>query len=183
MRQIYFHYQALLIPFIFFSAIVGYQRAKKVAKGRIFTLLVLFFILANLINIYYYSPLPLPFLKEPFELQTVNTDKLNIIREWQAKLKDDQIKVSTTPQIAPFFTRRQYYYNFLFDPALYSLGVDQSDIIKESERFKLADYVIIAKSELNPSDPVVKVFIDQLTTHPDFSVVYDNNDIAVYKKK
>lgn len=183
MRQIYFHYQAVLIPFIFFSSLVGYARTKKKIKGALFSFLISLFVVGNLVSIYYYSPLPLPFLHEPFEFKNVNTTKLKIIHEWQEKLKDDQIKVATTPQIAPFFTHRQYYYNFLFDPALYSLVAKEGDIIKESDRFKLADYVVVAKSELNPADPVVKVFIDQLTTHPDFVVVYDQDDIAVYKKK
>ncbi|GAB4219756.1 MAG: hypothetical protein Fur009_7360 [Candidatus Microgenomates bacterium] len=191
MRAIYFHYHALIVAFLFIALIYGIKRFLILVKNKkirlIFFLLFLYF---NLQAIYLYSPLPF-FVKEKVNYQDIHPLTLQSIRYWQEKLKDENITVSTTPKLAPFFTSRKQYFNFLFDPAFGEIGEVENDIIGRSDKYKKADYVIIYKKEIGDVGlgSLQGKFYQKLQNDKDFQMIYSDslNDryggsIEVYKK-
>lgn len=121
-------------------------------------------------------------LKTQFFYKEIDSIKTNSIKIWQNNLNDENIKVSTTPKLAPFFTNRKYYYNFLYDTAFSEMGLTEKDILrKEINKYILADYVIINKSEIIGALPV-KFYLKLREDH-DFKMIFsDDQEIEVYKK-
>lgn len=189
MRAIYFHYNSLIVAVFYFSLIWGVKNLQNIflKQKKFFYLSIITFIITNLNSIYLYNPFPF-FTKKKVSYQEITEIKKNSIKIWQEKLKDDKIKVSTTPKLAPFFTNRQYYYNFLFDPAYREVGIEDNFIIKKSDKYKLVDYVIINKEEIGnlSKGSLSLIFYNQLTNDKSFQLIYsDNRDdksIEVYKK-
>ncbi|MEN9327840.1 MAG: hypothetical protein RI947_648 [Candidatus Parcubacteria bacterium] len=181
MKAIYFHYSAVLVVFVYFSAIVGYTRiAKRVPRIYANSILVIV-ILLNIWTMYQFNPGPKELVKEPLYLSQYNAKKLKAVQAWSNKL-GDSVKVATTPQLAPFFSARQYYYNFLFDPSFYSYGIPEDDIIKEIANYEHADYVIVAKSELHDDMKILTLFHEHLKSNIKYARIVEDNDIEVYKK-
>lgn len=182
MRVIYFHYNAILVPFMIFSAISGYAYIKKRWAKR--PVIVGFFIglfcMCNLISMYLFNPVPYGLVQNPASTYNINTTKLAAVRMWSARLSDSNIKVATSPQLAPFFTDHRYYYNFLFDPAAYDQGYTDGDIIKGIDNYEKADYVIVSRSELHDDQAILKEFHDHLQGNPKYHRIYDKNDLEVY---
>ncbi|MCS6956406.1 MAG: DUF2079 domain-containing protein [Patescibacteria group bacterium] len=193
MRAIYFHYHAIIIAFLFIALIFGIKRfldlpiiKNKIIKISIF----LIFIFLNIRSIYFYNPLPF-LVKNKIKYKDIHWLTKKSINYWQEKLKDENITVSTTPLLAPFFTNRKTYYNFLFDPAFGETGEIEEDIIKKSDNYKKADYVIIYKKEigsLNSGTLPVK-FYQKLKEDKNFEMIYADSlnekyegSIEVYKK-
>jgi hypothetical protein len=104
------------------------------------------------------------------------------LQYWQEILKNDKIKVSTTETIAPFFTQRQYFYNFFFDPAFQILGQSKETIERTIKNYSLADYVIIYKKDVYPNDELRARFYDDLRMNKNFQIVESSKDLEVYKK-
>lgn len=185
MRMIYFHYNSLIVPFIIFSAICGLSKINKTDKLKKYTnIILLVFILLNMVSIYLFNPLPFSFLKQPYWWGAINQDKLTIIKTWNQKLGDNE-KVATTPRLAPFFSGRRYYHNFLYDTGYVGIGISDNDIIKAISNYTLADYVIIDKSEIfgNKNDKLPKLFYNALFNNIDYQKIYsDRTGIEVYKK-
>lgn len=181
MRSYYFHYHSVITAFSFYSLILGYKEFNKVFGSQIIHRLALIIFISGNIYLYHlYSPLPF-FTKEPVKYK-VNKDKLETILFWQRKLSDEKIKISTTPKIAPFFTQRIYYYNFLYDPSYHSLGYSDEQIFaKKGEVYKLADYIIIDKDELQTT--VAVRLYNNFLKDKHYQSVYNKNNILVYKKK
>ncbi len=186
MRSIFFHYNSVIVAFIFYSLILGYKNFLNIVKNK--KLQIIFFaifIFLNLISIYKYNPVPY-FVKQPISYQEIDSIKNNSIKIWQNNLKDENIKVSTTPKLAPFFTNRKYYYNFLYDTAFSEMGLTEKDILKnEVNKYTLADYVIINKPEIgNINKEILPVkFYQELIKNLDFKLIFsDGQDIEVYKK-
>jgi uncharacterized membrane protein len=185
-RSILFHYNSVIVAFIFYSLILGYKNFCQIVKNK--KLQVTFFavfIFFNLRSIYLYNPIPY-FVKRPVNYSELNPITKNSLALWKEKLKDDNIKVSTTPKLAPLFTNRRYYYNFLFDSAFREGGLTEKDILKnEINKYVLADYVIINKQEIgdiNKETLPVK-FYQGLIKNLDFKLIFfDSQDIEVYKK-
>lgn len=188
MREIYFHYNAIIVPFIFYSLILGYKFFDDKVKNKIVKNYVLaMFIGLNLLSIYLYSPLPLKFLKQPMFLRNPTDLKIKTIFAWEDKLKDPSIKVATTPILAPYFTERHYYYNFLYDPAYVSMGYTDEDVMASSKDvYKLADYVIIDKLEIgdiNGRGTLPVKFYQNFRRDNNYQMIYsDDHDIEVYKR-
>lgn len=185
MKMIYFHYNSLIVPFILFSAILGY---KKITQNKVLkkysNIFLAVFVVSNLISIYYFNPLPFKFLKEPYWWGKVETRKINVLRQWHKTLDDNQ-KVATTPRIAPFFTGRQYYYNFLYDTGYAGMNKSDSDIIKKISYYNQAQYVVIDRSEI--FDPqageLPKKFYQDLISNTNYKMIFkDRCGIEVYKK-
>lgn len=185
-RSILFHYSSVIVAFIFYSLILGYKNFNRLVKNNfikkiIFTL----FIILSLRSMFLYNPIPY-FVEHPVNYQDINKITENSIKIWQEKLKDNNIKVSTTPKLAPFFTSRKYYYNFLYDSAYASMGQTKEDIIKnEIDKYNLAEYIIINRLEIGDTNkktlPVI--FYKNLKENRDFETIYfDNRDIEVFKK-
>ncbi len=185
MRSILFHYNSIIVSFLFYSLILGYRNFDKLVKNRsIKNLAFILFIIFNLRSIYLYNPVPY-FVKRPVNYSELNPITKSSLALWKEKLKDDNIKVSTTPKLAPYFTNRRYYHNFLYDSAYSVMGLVDDDIISTIDDYKEVNYVIIYKPEIGDIDtenlPVK--FYQRLRDDHDFKMIFsDDNDIEVYKK-
>lgn len=110
---------------------------------------------------------PLPYSQQAqMEAFAPPTTPLQKIYEWQYKLRNDNIKVSTTTTIAPFFSGRRYYYYF-------------------SVRYTDADYIILKpsnvyKHDYDPSDLVAPYVA--LKKDSRYQLVDSGEDFEVYKK-
>ncbi|PIW73593.1 hypothetical protein CO005_00645, partial [Candidatus Roizmanbacteria bacterium CG_4_8_14_3_um_filter_34_9] len=188
-RSIYFHYNSIIVAFLFYSLILGYKNFDKIIKNKfIKSIVFLIFILVNFYSIYLYNPIPY-FVKQPTIYKDINKIKSRSIQFWVDKLKDENIKVSTTPKLAPFFTNRKYYYNFLYDTAYASMGKTDEDIYKnEIDKYTLADYIIINRSEIGDISkeniPVKFYFklLDDKNFKMEFGDDQGENSIEVYKR-
>ncbi|MDO9027247.1 MAG: DUF2079 domain-containing protein, partial [Candidatus Roizmanbacteria bacterium] len=185
MRSIFFHYNSIIVSFLFYSLILGYKNFYQIVKNK--KLQVTFFavfIFLNLRSIYLYNPVPY-FVKQPVNYRETDSITKKSLETWTKILKDDEIKVSTTPKLAPFFTNRRYYHNFLYDSAYSVMGLVDDDIISTIDDYKEVNYVIIYKPEIGDLDsgtlPVK--FYQKLRDDHDFKMIFsDDNDIEVYKK-
>lgn len=188
-RSILFHYNSIIVSFMFYSLILGYKNIGKIIKNKnIKKLLFILFIILNLRSIYLYNPIPY-FVKHPVNYKNVGKTKTESIRYWVNKLKDENIKVATTPKLAPFFTNRKYYFNFLYDSSYASMGKTDEDIYKnEIDKYALADYIIINRSEIGDiSKGGIPVnFYFKLIDDKNFQMIFtdekDGESIEVYKK-
>lgn len=186
MRSIFFHYNSVIVAFIFYSLILGYKNFIELVKNKkIQNIFFVIFIFLNIRSIYQYNPVPY-FVKHPVSYKEIDSIKANSIKIWQNNLKDENIKVSTTPKLAPLFTNRRYYYNFLFDSAFREMKLTEKDILKnEVDKYTLADYVIINKSEIgNVNKETLPIkFYQHLRKNNNFKMIFfDNQEIEVYKK-
>ncbi len=181
-RSVLFHYNSVIVSFIFYSLILGYKNFTKIIKNRtIQNVFFAVFLVLNMRSIYKYNPVP-DFVKYPVSYKEIDFIKNNSIKAWQNNLKDENIKVSTTPKLAPFFTNRRFYYNFLYDSAFASMGITEAEIIKnEIDKYNLADYVIINKQEVKQG--LNNKFYNKLKNDVDYQMIFfDNQEIEVYKK-
>lgn len=176
MRASYFHYNAVLVPFIYFSAIMGFRRMK------FRNILLVVYLASNIYFMYQYSPLPFRFMRQPYMMKPINQQKMASIREWQVLLADDSIPVATTPSIAPFFTNRRYFYNFLYDTGFRGAGLSEDDIINDIGTYKNAKYIVLSISEVDSEGSLSQKFYKNLQTNADYKVVYSKNDIIVYRQ-
>jgi uncharacterized membrane protein len=188
-RSIFFHYNSIIIAFLFYSLILGFKNFNKIIKNKIVRgVFFLIFISANIYSLYLYNPVPY-FVKNPVHYSEADKTKSESIKYWVNKLKDENIKVSTTPKLAPFFTSRRYYYNFLYDTAYASMGQKKEDVIKnEINKYNLADYIIINRSEigdLSKEELPVKFYFN-LLDDKNFQMIFTDEQgqasIEVYKK-
>jgi len=168
MQLIQYHYTALLTPFIFLSLIYG---IKKVNKKQIILGLI---ILIQCYTFFTRSPLRIPYYEDKAAL--------NFVKSWQVKLKDESIPVSTSGHLAPYFSGRRYFYNFLFDFAYGSQGIKDSEIRALVNHYEKAEYVIIMKSEMDPTDERVMRYYFHLKHNTQFIKIADEAGIEVYKK-
>lgn len=186
MRSILFHYNSIIVSFLFYSLILGYRNFNRLIKSKLIkNLILIIFIILNLRSIYLYNPIPY-FVKRPVNYQNLNQITEKSVKIWQEKLKNENIKVSTTPKLAPFFTTRKYYYNFLYDSAFSEIGLTEKDILKkEMNKYVLADYVIINKLEIGDvnKETLPTKFYQHLRKNNNFRMIFsDNQEIEVYKK-
>ena len=188
-RSILFHYNSVIVAFLFYSLILGYNNFDKIIKNKnIKILFFVIFIILNLRFMYSYNPIPY-FVKQPVDYKDVDINKKESIKYWMKKLKDENIKVSATPKLAPFFTNRIYYYNFLYDSSYATMGKIDEDIYKnEIDKYSLADYIIINRSEIGDisrSEIPVKFYF-KLLDDKEFEMIFTDeqgeNSIEVYKK-
>lgn len=181
MRNLYFHYSSTIIPFVFIGAIyglarvIGFLNQYPEKRNRLLTVIFILVFGLSLYDGFRFGPLA------DFSYQ-IDEKKLFYVNYWRKKLKDDQIKVSSTPQLAPFFTSRRYYYNFLFDPAYKERGLSEKTLIKNLDKYKKADFVVIGKWEIDANSPLIKMFYENLKENKDFSLVFNKQDIEVYKR-
>ncbi|KKP66518.1 MAG: hypothetical protein UR68_C0012G0004 [Candidatus Roizmanbacteria bacterium GW2011_GWA2_35_19] len=188
-RSFYFHYNSIIVSLLFYSSIIGYKNFLNLIKDKgARTIVFLIFIILNVVSIYRYNPLPEQ-VRQPAKYKDINTIKKKSIEFWVKKLESENIKVATTPKLAPFFTNRKYYYNFLYDSAFATMGQLESDILKDDiDKYVLADYVIINRSEIGDIGKMglsAKFYL-KLLADRNFQMIYsDNRDgesIEVYKK-
>ncbi len=189
MRSYYFHYNSVIVSFLFYSLILGYKNFNEKVKNSFLKKLVfILFLFLNIYSIYKYNPLPSSFVKEPIRYKEINPITKKSIETWRQKLKDENIIVSTTPKLAPFFTNRITYHNFLYDSAFSEMGLVDDDIIKTIDDYQIADYVIIYRKEIDPFNKgtLSVKFYQRLISDKNYQMIYSDNlnerSIEVYKK-
>lgn len=161
MRNIIFHYTAVIQPFVFFSAIYGVKKIMKKLRAEQIAISLL---LVAIVFSYFKGPLPYSREREihPFKYPQSSLD----VVFWEEILKNESIKVSSTSQLAPHFTSRRYFY--LFSPW-----------------YELADYVVLRRSEIYnyPDKAVLIPLYEKLKKDSQFQKIYQKDDLEVFKKK
>lgn len=166
MRNIYFHYTAVLTPFIFISGIYGFTRFLSIFKtAKRFTwFFIALFVIFPVYFSYTYSPLPYALRKEVAAFAPLTEEQTDAYI-WQKKLDDPSLKIMATGHLGPLFASRRYFYNF-------------------AEHYYLADYVVLSVDEAYNSfeGDKVRVAYEKLQSDERFSMIYKNNNFEVYKK-
>ena len=120
MRNLVFHYTAVITPFVFISSIFGARtllafflkdRKGKERENQYTVRLAGYIIVCAVIFAYFKGPLPFSREKEihPFKYPQV---EYQLVQKWENILKSESLKVSSTGQLAPHFTSRRYFYTF-----------------------------------------------------------------------
>jgi len=192
MRNIYFHYDAVITPFVFISAIYGVRTvltsklktfilllnriAKKVAIPKRHMRFVsfirhhpektvmVFLGISIVATSLYMSPIPWGHHRDLFPFMPY-PKKYGDVQLWKKYLNDDSLKVSTTGHLAPHFTSRRYFYNF-------------------AEGYDHADYVVIDRSEISRGfqSELKKLEYQRLLRDFRYIKVYDVHGIEVFKQ-
>ncbi len=170
MRNIIFHYTALLTPFVFISALFSIRLLRDALQTRWSARTVLVtisvpFTVAMLYAIFSYGPLPFAGNRQTYMFRS-NPPHRPALYEWAERLKDDSIKVASTGKFAPFFTSRRYFYDL-------------------SMNYTYAEYVVVNPDEAingwgnERSAPGYQA----VRLDPAYEKVYDEEYLEVYKKK
>lgn len=164
MRNIIFHYTAVIQPIVFISSIYGAAWLINRFKFRRTVWIGIFILTTSLIFTYFKGPLPYsreqevhPFIYPQKEAKVVAT--------WAMILKDENLKISTTGQLAPHFTSRRYFYIF-------------------SNNYPLADYIVLRTGEIYnyPEKDVLIPIYQKLIKDKRFEKIYGDGSLEVYKK-
>jgi len=174
------------VAILYYSIILGYKNITNIFKNKlVHKIFLLTFIILNIRAIYLYNPVP-GWVKHPINYKNLDQTVGTSILKWQGLLEDENIKVATTPKLAPYFTNRRYYYNFLYDSAYKEMGIAEKDILRDNiNKYQLADYVIINKEEIgNVNETKLPVkFYQKLVNDKNFEMIFsDDIKIEVYKK-
>lgn len=166
MRNIYFHYTAVLTPFIFISGLYGFKRFISIFKSgqRYAWFFIALFTVFPLYFSYAFSPLPYAQRKEVMPFVRITEEQTDAY-VWQKELSDPNLKIMATGHLGPLFASRRYFYNF-------------------AEHYHLADYVVLSVDEAYNSfeGDKVRVAYEKLRSDERFSMIYKNNNFEVYKK-
>jgi len=167
MRNIFFHYTAVITPFVVISALYGFKTLLGFARGlRTFSW---FFVALFLVCVWYFSSIlsPLPYAKNP-EVHPFlwPVKERQSVYAWQKKLSDDSLKVAATGHIAPFFSSRRYIYEFA------------------QHSYTLADYVVLSTDEVYNGFESEKATINYNALQKDdrYKLIYKKDLFEVYKK-
>lgn len=134
MRNIYFHYNSVITPFVFISAIYGVQHILSSKYKRILRhpekAMIIFLFGAILFSSLYMSPLPWGRHRDMFPWRSY-PEKYEDVELWKMFLKDDLTKVSASGHLAPHFASRRFFYNFAegYDNAEYVV-IDRFEIFR-----------------------------------------------------
>lgn len=164
MRGIDNHYIAVIIPFVFISAIFG---AKEVMKRKILDVkkISILIIIFTLIMSYYKGQLP--YSKDSsLKLFLTRRPEIDSVKIWENKLKNENISVSASEKLGSHFSQRKKIYRF-------------------SESYKYADYVLILENDiyndwLNKKQSIKDY--EKLKLDKDYNMVYKDEQFEVYKK-
>ncbi len=165
MRNIYYHYQAVITPFIVISAIYGLRNATKLTKFKnAWKYLTGYVFLMSVVFAVWIGPLPFSFQADTYAFFNPRSEERDI-NMWADFLKDEKIKVSASSQIAPIFTSRRYFYNF-------------------GKNYSRSDYIVIRLPEVYnypEKDELIPVY-EKLMSDPLFVKIFDKDGVVVYKK-
>lgn len=164
MRGIDNHYAAIIIPFVFISAIFG---VKEIIKRKILDIkkISILLIIFTLIMSYYKGLLP--YSKDSsLKMFLTYRSEIDSVKIWENKLKDENISVSVSESLGPHFSQRIKFYRF-------------------SGTYKYADYVLILKNDIYndwlDKKQATKDY-EKLATDKNYNIIYKDNDFEVYKK-
>ncbi len=164
LRNIYYHYSAVITPFVFISAIYGAKNAIRFLSGIKPRIIASYLSLFILIFAYCEGPLPLARNQEIYPFKYPRKEAV-LVRQWSERLKDENLKISSTGKLAPFFTSRRYFYNF-------------------SKYYPVADYLVIMPSEVynySVRESLVPVY-KRLRQDDRFKLIFKRDNFEVYKK-
>lgn len=178
LRDLHFHYTSMITPFLIIASIYGFEKvrgyvfnAKKLMRG-VFVILIVTSVLSTLYD---------GTIAQAASLK-VNRETLAEVMFWRNQLGNQQIRISTTGTIAPFFTEHRRYYYFLFDPAFVNQGKSVELIRKQIDNYKKAEYVIIREEDVALNDPLIREHYDRLKNDTDYIKISDRRTIEVYRK-
>lgn len=162
MRNIYFHYTAVLTPVVFLSTIAAAQTLVK--RGVSIKAISAVLLATGVFAAATYGPLP--FSKErdihPF---THEQENITIILDWQERLSDESLKIASSNKLAPFFTSRQYFYQM-------------------SVHYDRADYVIVDPEEVYNAfgrETAIPGY-EKMLEDPRYEQIFDQGGIEVYQR-
>ena len=164
MRGIDNHYAAVIIPFVFISAIFGVKEImkRKILDGRKISILLIAFIL-----VMSYDKGLLPYSKDSsLRMFLTYRSEIDSVKIWENKLKNENISVSISGSLGPHFSQRIKIYRF-------------------SASYKYADYVLILKNDiyndwLNKKQSIKDY--EKLSADKGYNMIYQVGDFEVYKK-
>lgn len=166
MRNIYFHYTAVITPFVIISAIYGLSFVMKLVRGAKKYLWLV--IGVCMMSVVYFSttisPLPYSRSREIHPFVWPVKERFEAF-EWQRKLANENLKIMATGHIAPLFSSRRYLYNF-------------------SSRYNLADYIVLSRDEVYNGYESFKMIApyEKLVNDAGYSNIYKNGSFEIYKK-
>ncbi|MBP7966784.1 DUF2079 domain-containing protein [Candidatus Woesebacteria bacterium] len=169
MRNIYFHYHAVIDAFIFIAAIYGVNNIanwwkKLTGKNVSFALLLIYILIPAVIASYTTSTLPWAQKADSFPWSPIPA-MVDDMRYWREYLQNDSIKVSSTGHLAPHFTSRRYFYDF-------------------SWKYTKADYVLIDTHEVQYGflkKQTIPAYA-QLKGDKRYVKIYNKDGLEVYKR-
>ena len=164
MRGIDNHYAAIIMPFVFISAIFGVNEIlkRKILDSKKIILIIITFTLA----MSYYKGL-LPYSKDSsLKLFLTHKSEMDSVKIWENKLRDENISVSVSESIGAHFSQRIKMYSY-------------------SETYKYADYLLIMRNDIYndwlDKKQAIKDY-EKLKTDKGYNMIYKDNDLEVYKK-
>ncbi len=165
MRNIYYHYAAVITPYVFISAIYGANKLMRLRRPTkyvgILAMTILFFSI-----LFAYLMGPLPGAKDPnVHPMKYPQAEAKDTAFWARTLKDESLKISTTGQLSPFFTSRRYFYTF-------------------SEYYPLADYIIVRLNEIYTyyeKEKLIPLY-EKLKEDTNYELIFRKENFEVYKK-
>lgn len=165
LRNITFHYLSVIQPWFFVGAIFGFKSLVD-HRPKIASIAALSILLASLLFAYLSGPLPFSQNAKIDAWLYDKKEERRTVYKWAKRLNADTIKVSSTDQIAPFFTSRRVFYIF-------------------SPNYKHADYVIVSLGNLEYTyrKVVTDPAYESLKKDPNFIKVDEENGFEVYKKR
>ena len=161
MQSFYFHYTALITPWVFIALIDVLDRHKNAQWIRFLPIVCL---IGTLLFCYIDSPLPLS-LKNETALLGSSASELADITLFRQIVSRDDIAVSATGQLAPYLTSRRYYYDF-------------------GPHYVRATYVILRLREIYEyaeKEKLIPIY-EKLRNDKNYSRIYKNGDVEVYQR-
>lgn len=165
MRNIVFHYTAVIQPFIFIASVYGAEKLLQ-SKTRLRNPKLIGLVLIGATLLFSYFKGPLPFTREqdihPFKYPQQAAKEVQF---WAKVLNDESYKIAATGQVAPHFSSRRYIYLF-------------------SNTYVKADYVVIRRDEIYnyPEKDVLIPMYEKLTKDPQFEKIYEGKSLEVFRK-
>lgn len=180
MRDLQYHYSALLTPFLIISSIYGVRSlittVESVSKKADIKQIIIG-LLAIVFTLNIYTTIQSEVI---FRNDKINKNRLHIVKELNSRF-DSTTSVSATGHLAPYFSGRQYFHNFLFDFA-YGNFFTEDEMKQKVTRYESAEYVVIQEGEVDNKHPLVKYYYNHLITNPKYQKVFDKEGIEVYKR-
>ncbi len=172
MRNIYFHYDTALTAFVMIASIYGAKTCLNISSSRTVlkkfpvsseTIIILYVLSSTVLFSLYLSPLPWGHHRDLYAW-TTHPGRVQDVRLWQKYLSGDDIKVSATGHIAPYFTSRRYFYDF-------------------AGGYEKAEYVIVDVSDIGRGFQAEESTANYEALQNDwrYITIYEKNDIKVYK--
>lgn len=162
--QIFYHYTAIITPFIFIAAIYGVQNIMQFLPRRLTWLLIVYLIGSAVYSAYQFGPLA--FSKRPnTDMFTKPQPKKDIINQELAKIPQS-VSVAATNNLGAHLSHRQILYTI-------PIGIEKSDYIV----FLLND------AFAQPSLDAQKRMAEELKSDNRYEIVFAKDDFLVLKRK